>query len=179
MTMVQSKANMSIEMLLQGLQVTRTTILSEIEMLTDTEVNTKPRRDKWSIIQILHHLHLVEQSVTSALLYALHKNERKPVPHKDLQFMLDRTKKREAPQQMEPTETLMKKQQMIQLLHNSREKLVHALHSVVDERDLVEKSLKHPVFHELNLYQWVQVLDLHEQRHLTQLKEAKYSVYKR
>ncbi len=46
-------------------------------MLNDTEVNVKPRRDKWSIIQILHHLHLVEQSVTSALAYALQKNERK------------------------------------------------------------------------------------------------------
>lgn len=179
MNMVQSKANMSIEMLLQGLQVTRTAILSEIEMLTDTEVNTKPRRDKWSIIQILHHLHLVEQSVTSALLYGLHKNERNPVPHKDLQIMLDRTAKREAPQHMEPTETLMKKQQMIQLLRNSSEALVNALHTVVNEKDLIEKSLRHPVFHDLNLYQWIQVLDLHEQRHLTQLKEAKYSIYKR
>lgn len=179
MTMVQSNANMSIEVLLQGLQVTRKNVLSEIEMLTDTEVNTKPRRDKWSIIQILHHLHLVEQSVTSALLYALQKNERNPVPHKDLQIMLDRTEKRKAPQQMQPTETLIKKQQMIQLLHDSQEKLFHTLHSIVDKQELLDKSLKHPIFDELNLYQWVQVLDLHEQRHLTQLKEAKYSIYNR
>lgn len=176
---MQSYANMNMETLLRGMSSTRKMLLSEIEMLTDTEVNTKPRRDKWSIMQVLHHLHLVEQSVTSAIVYSLHKNERKVVPLQDLQVTLDRTRKREAPQQMQPTETLMKKTQMIQLLQSSREKLLHVLHSIVNEKELLEKSLKHPIFNELNLYQWVQFLDLHEQRHLTQLKEAKHSILQR
>ena len=38
----------------------------------------------------------------------LYKNERNMTPFKDLQLTLDRTHKREAPQQMQPTETLMK-----------------------------------------------------------------------
>ncbi|PGZ95949.1 Putrescine importer [Bacillus pseudomycoides] len=177
--MVQSYANMNMETLLRGMSSTRRMILSEIEMLTDTEINTKPRRDKWSIMQVLHHLHLVEQSVTSAIVYALHKNERKVVPLQDLQAILDRTRKRAASQQMQPTETLMKKAQMIQLLQSSREKLLNVLHSIVNEKELFERSLKHPVFDELNLYQWVQFLDLHEQRHLTQLKEAKHSILQR
>ncbi|MGF9965045.1 DinB family protein [Bacillus rhizoplanae] len=177
--MMQSYANMNMETLLRGMSSTRQMLLSEIEMLTDTEINTKPRRDKWSIMQVLHHLHLVEQSVTSAIVYALHKNERKVVPLQDLQLTLDRTRKREAPQQMQPTETIMKKAQMIQLLQSSREKLLHVLHSIVNEKELFEKSLKHPIFDELNLYQWVQFLDLHEQRHLTQLKEAKHSILQR
>ncbi|MEC2537153.1 DinB family protein, partial [Bacillus cereus] len=100
-------------------------------------------------------------------------------PFKDLQLTLDRTHKREAPQQMQPTETLMKKQQGIQLLEHSRQELLHALHSVIDEKDLFENGLKHPVFNDLNLYQWVQFLDLHEQRHLTQLKEAKHAILQR
>lgn len=177
--MLQSNMNVSLETLLQSLQSTRNTLLSEIEMLNDTEVNVKPRRDKWSIIQILHHLHLVEQSVTASLVYALQKKDRKVVPLKDLQLTLDRTHKREAPQQMQPTETLMKKQQGIQLLEHSRAELLHTLHSIIDEKELFENSLKHPVFHELNLYQWIQFLDLHEQRHLTQLKEAKYAILQR
>ena len=57
------------------------------------------------------------------------------------------------------------------MLEHSRQELLHALHSVIDEKDLFENGLKHPVFNDLNLYQWVQFLDLHEQRHLTQLKE--------
>ena len=97
--MLQSNMDVSLESLVNSLQATRSTLLSEIEMLNDTEVNVKPRRDKWSIIQILHHLHLVEQSV----IY-----ERNMTPFKDLQLTLDRTHKREAPQQMQPTETLMK-----------------------------------------------------------------------
>ncbi|MGI2747807.1 DinB family protein [Bacillus cytotoxicus] len=175
--MIQS--NISLETLLQSLQATRHALLSEVEMLNDTDVNIKPRRDKWSIIQIMHHLHLVEQSVTSALVYALQKREGKFVPLKDLQLMLDRTYKREAPQQMQPTETLMKKQQGIQLLEHSRQELLHTLHSIIDEKELYQNSLKHPVFQELSLYQWIQFLDLHEQRHLTQLKEAKHAILQR
>ncbi|EMA6342142.1 DinB family protein [Bacillus cytotoxicus] len=175
--MIQS--NISLETLLQSLQATRHALLSEVEMLNDTDVNIKPRRDKWSIIQIMHHLHLVEQSVTSALVYALQKREGKFVPFKDLQLMLDRTYKREAPQQMQPTETLMKKQQGIQLLEHSRQELLHTLHSIIDEKELYQNSLKHPVFQELSLYQWIQFLDLHEQRHLTQLKEAKHAILQR
>ena len=48
-----------------------------------------------------------------------------------------------------------------------------------NEKELFEKSLKHPIYGELNLYQWVQFLDLHEQRHLTQLKEAKHAILQR
>ncbi|MBE7102922.1 DinB family protein [Bacillus cereus] len=177
--MLQSNMDVSLETLVHSLQSTRSTLLSEIEMLNDTEVNVKPRRDKWSIIQILHHLHLVEQSVTSALVYALQKKERKLAPFKDLQLTLDRTHKREAPQQMKPTETLMKKLQGIQLLEHSRQELLHVLHSVIDEKELFENGLKHPIFNDLNLYQWVQFLDLHEQRHLTQLKEAKHAILQR
>ncbi|PER28135.1 DinB family protein [Bacillus cereus] len=177
--MLHSNMDVSLEGLVNSLHSTRGTLLSEIEMLNDTEVNVKPRRDKWSIIQILHHLHLVEQSVTSALVYALQKKERKLSPFKDLQLTLDRTHKREAPQQMHPTETLMKKQQGIQLLEHSRQELLHALHSVIDENELFENGLKHPIFNDLNLYQWVQFLDLHEQRHLTQLKEAKHAILQR
>ncbi|MBJ8079544.1 DinB family protein, partial [Bacillus cereus group sp. N12] len=78
--------DVSLETLVHSLQSTRSTLLSEIEMLNDTEVNVKPRRDKWSIIQILHHLHLVEQSVTSALVYALQKKERKLAPFKAVSY---------------------------------------------------------------------------------------------
>lgn len=177
--MLQSNMNVSLENLLQSLHATRSTLLSEIEMLNDTEINVKPRRDKWSMMQILHHLHLVEQFVTSSLVYALHKKEKKVVPLKDLQSVLNRTYKKEASQQVQPTETLMKKQQGIQLLEHSRAELLHALQSVTDEKELLENSLKHPVFQELNLYQWVQFLDLHEQRHLTQLKEAKHAILQR
>ncbi len=130
------------DILLQSLQATRHALLSEVETLNDTDVNIRPRRDKWSIIQIMHHLHLVEQSITSALVYALQKREGKFVPFKDLQLTLDRTYKREAPQQMQPTETLMKKQHGIQLLEHSRQELLHTLHSIIDEKRTMPKFIK-------------------------------------
>ena len=42
--MLQSNMDVSLESLVNSLQSTRSTLLSEIEMLNDTEVNVKPRR---------------------------------------------------------------------------------------------------------------------------------------
>jgi hypothetical protein len=171
--MVNQKENASLATILEALSSTREEISQELDGLTDTQLNTKPKREKWSIVQNLHHLHLVEQAVTSSVTYALHKGETKDVPLKPVHVTTDRTHKREAPEQMKPTETIMKREQISGMLQSSRDKLLHTLHSIVDKQQLFEKVLQHPVFGELNLYQWLEFLDLHEQRHLEQIREAK------
>lgn len=177
--MVNQKTNASVKTILKALSSTRETIIQELDGLSDTQLNEKPRREKWSIVQNLHHLHLVEQAVTSGITYALHKSERKDVALKPVHLTADRTHKREVLDQMKPTETIMKREQICTLLQSSRDKLFHMLHSVTDEQDLFEKSLQHPVFGELSLYQWLEFLDLHEQRHLEQIQEAKRALLRK
>ena len=73
-----------------------------------------------------------------------YKNERNTTPFKDLQLTLDRTHKRSSSAN-ETNRNANEKQQGIQLLEHSRQELLHALHSVIDEKDLFENGLKHPV----------------------------------
>ncbi len=171
-----ANTEVNIPALVQYLTETREALWKKIEGLNDTHLNTKPKREKWSIMQNLHHLYLIEQSVTSAVSYGLQKSERKPVEAKPIHLTVNRTRKVEAPEQLRPTETIMKRDEIKELLKHSREKLFHLLHSVVDETELIEKSLRHPVFEELSLYQWFAFLAAHERRHIEQIQEAKRAI---
>ena len=62
---------------------------------------------------------------------------------------------------------------MIDLLNDSRKRLMSVLHTIEDKSILEEKSVNHPAFGELPLDQWVELIPLHEQRHIEQIKEIK------
>ncbi|MFX3623007.1 MAG: DinB family protein [Ectobacillus sp.] len=174
--MVNQKVDAGMEALFTALATTRDMLWKEIEGLNDTQLNAKPKREKWSIVQNLHHLDLVEQSVISAIVNGLKKEECKEVPIKPVHLALDRTHKAETPEQMRPTETLMKEEQIRNLLQNSRTKLLEVLGST-NKQELTEKYSNHPMFGELSLYQWVEFLNFHEQRHLEQIREAKQALH--
>ena len=59
------------------------------------------------------------------------------------------------------------------MFRNSRKKFLDVLSSIEDKSLLVKKSAKHPVLGELPLYQWIELLYLHELRHIEQIKRLK------
>lgn len=97
---------------------------------------------------------------------------------RNIQFMLDRTNKIKAPEIVEPSAKAFEVQSMIDLLNESREKLLAYLDTIDDKSLLQEKSLKHPGIGDLRLDQWVEIIYLHEQRHIEQIKELKQQIPK-
>ncbi|QGH35290.1 hypothetical protein GI584_15075 [Gracilibacillus salitolerans] len=55
---------------------------------------------------------------------------------------------------------------MLNLLTKSSGNLVNILHAIDDKSVLSKKATKHLAFGELYLEQWVELLYLHEQRHI-------------
>jgi hypothetical protein len=62
---------------------------------------------------------------------------------------------------------------MLNLLTKSRENLLNVLRSIDDKSILSKKAAKHPAFGELSLEQWIELLYIHEQRHIEQIKDIK------
>ncbi|MUK90303.1 DUF1569 domain-containing protein [Ornithinibacillus sp. L9] len=152
---------------------TRNNLLKEISSLKSDVFNNKPNKEKWSIAQVCHHLVLVEQATIIAVKWGLKENNRMNKDRKNIHLLLDRTIKRIAPKIVEPDEGPFEVQQIIDMFHDSREKLMDLLASIEDQSILMEISVKHPSFGELPLHQWVEVVYLHEQRHIEQIKEGK------
>ena len=90
--------------------------------------------------------------------------------------MLDRTKKSKLPNIVEPDVEPFEVQQIVDMLNDSRKKLMTLLSTVEDQSILAEKSVQNPVFGELALNQWIDFLYLHEQRHIEQIKEIKVGI---
>lgn len=156
----------------EHLHETRENLLKEITLLSDAQLNDQPDLNKWSIAQICHHLVLVEESTIKAIAWGLKngtKAKRKDIDH----ILLDRTKKLKAPKIVEPAAEPFHLQQIIDLLNDSRGKLLTFLSTIEDKSILAEKSIQHPALGELPLDQWIEHIYVHEKRHIEQIKDLK------
>ncbi|MED3552664.1 DinB family protein [Cytobacillus praedii] len=157
-----------------NLSETRNNLVKEITILSDTELNSKPDMDMWSIAQVCHHLVLVEEATIKAIVWGLKDNDRTSTERKNIHLtLLDRTKKIKAPKIVEPDVAPFEGPQIIDLLNDSRKKLLAFLNTIEDKAILEGKSVKHPALGELPLDQWIEQIYLHEQRHIDQIKEIK------
>jgi len=152
---------------------TRNHLIKEIDLLNDEPFNVRPGTKNWSIAQVCHHLFLVEQAAIKAIAWGLKGMDRSEKERKNVQLILDRTKKIQAPPIVEPALEPFKVQKIIDMLSDSRKKLIDYLSTIEDPSILVEKSVNHPAFGELPLDQWIEMIYLHEQRHIEQIKEIK------
>ena len=153
---------------------TRNQLFEEITLLSDAQFNRKPDKDKWSIAQVCHHLVLLDERVITVISSGLKKmdsilNERKEIHT----ILLDRSIKFIAPEMIEPSIEPFEVQQMVDLLNDSRKELMSFLSTLEDESILVQKSMMHPALGDLRLDQWIELIYLHEQRHIEQIKEIK------
>ncbi|MFP7300056.1 DinB family protein [Neobacillus niacini] len=157
----------------ENLTATRKKLLHEISGLSDEKLNKKLDEDTWSLAQVCHHLYLSESVFTQAIIYGLSKsNGRKaePVP---VQLAADRSQKAKAPEIVAPGDDHLDYQQIKELLNKSRNLFLEFYNQLEDKSILAEKSTKHPIFGYMPLDQWVELIYLHEERHIKQIKEIK------
>lgn len=151
----------------------RNNLVNEITSLSYSQFNGRLGINMWSIAQICHHLVLVEQATIKAIAWGLKKVENTQTERKNVHLILDRTKKFKAPEIVEPDEEPFEVQSIIELLNDSRKKLLTFLSTIEDKSILAEKSFNHPALGELPLDQWIEQIYLHEQRHTEQIIEIK------
>ncbi len=156
-----------------NLYETRKNLVREITLLSYTQFNCRNSMKMWSIAQVCHHLVLVEQATINAIAYGLKKDDHPQTERKNVHLMLDRTKKFKAPEIVEPSGEPFEVQSIVDLLNDSRKRLLTFLRTIEDQSILAEKSFKHPALGELPLDQWIEQIYLHEQRHIEQIKEIK------
>lgn len=153
-----------------NLYKTRNNLIKEIASLSYTRFNDRPSTEKWSIAQVCHHIVLVEQATIKAIARGLKEVNTTKKERHNVHLILNRTKKIKAPKIVEPDAEPFKVQSIIDLLNDLRKKLLTYLGTIEDKSLLAEKSVKHPALGELRLEQWIEMIYLHEQRHIEQKK---------
>jgi len=160
------------------LEATRKELLTLIDTIPEHLFNKKESEQRWSIGQVLDHLHKTEIEITKVIKYILTLPEQEPLKDKPLALTLDRTRKITAPTTLSPSTSDLSKHKLLTSLSQSRKELIQVIESIPPTVDLTRLGYKHPAFDELSLIQWIEFIGYHEKRHLAQLDEIKASVAK-
>jgi hypothetical protein len=159
---------MELQEINQKLKETRDELLGILNGLSGDQLNQKKDSDSWSISQICQHLSKTEELYVVAITRGLKSKEDSFTDNKPLELLLDRNQRLEAPDIAKPSDEIFENIEIVEKLHNSREKLTGLLNSLEDPSVLSRRHFIHPVFKEMLLNK---SLYLHEQRHIKQMNE--------
>ncbi|MCK1991923.1 DinB family protein [Peribacillus muralis] len=151
----------------------RNQLIGEISELDDKTLDHRPAPDVWSIAQICHHLYLTEQVFTDVIAHGIRERDYTNIIQKNIYLVSDRTKKFASPDSLSPSSSPFPLSNIMDLLAESRDRLFQVLYEMDADTRLDKKKAKHPLFGDLSLDQWIELLSLHEQRHIKQIQEIK------
>lgn len=149
----------------------RNQILQAVEGMTDEKLNKKPSAEEWSPIQILDHLQLMENTIAKSVSHELKKEKSEKALKKPIVLTVSRSFKVKAPKHVVPTDefvTLAEIKERLNASHN----FLYEVYSRATPEQLKQKSMDHPVFGKVPLYQWFPFVGLHEKRHFKQLEKT-------
>lgn len=149
-----------------------------LEGYSNDEVNMKPSIEEWSPIQILEHLYLMELTITRGVEQELKNPDSPTTSLKPIVLTVNRFVKVKAPSRTKPTDVYQTIPQIKDKLNQSRAGL-EALYNSADREALKSKSMRHPVFGQVPLSQWLPFVGLHEKRHAKQLKQTLKKIRKK
>jgi hypothetical protein len=138
-----------------------------------------PPEGKWSIEDILYHLHLVERGSASAIRRVTEGDKGERLGDEVLLTMWQRMNKLvprrsikiPAPDGVSPKDT-PSRSDCIRLLGESRARL-HEHCSKTTTNDLLCVSFPHPVLGQVVGLYWITFIAMHEARHLEQIREIR------
>lgn len=150
----------------------REEVLQSVSGLSEEQLNKVVVNGHWTIMQVLDHLYLMEQSVVHVISDQLANGKTKTTSEKPIQYTTNRSTKVDAPSFVLPSNDFITLDIMKSKLAASREALINVVNSA-DQLLLEQRTYPHPAFGELSLHQWIPFVGLHEKRHLAQIEELK------
>jgi hypothetical protein len=157
----------------------REALCQEVHELSEEELTFQPGPGKWSIGEILDHLHLAERSFTRVLSKILQQAAGRgligePGSMEPLPYQIDRevyNQPADAPESVRPSPE-RPLSQLLESLEESRERLLEVA-SRADGRVVGNVTIQHFQLGELHFYQWLALEAAHETKHLEQIRRIK------
>jgi DinB superfamily len=160
--------------ILSVLDATRREMHAAVEGLADDEASASPAPGRWSVLECIEHVTIVEQRFMSRLQNA----ERVDSPSIDkereaalLERVADRTQRAQAPELVRPSgrfTNLPEALEAFDAVRSETMRVAEARHA-----DLHSLAESHPRFGPLNGYEFVLIVAGHSRRHAAQIHEIR------
>jgi uncharacterized damage-inducible protein DinB len=158
---------------------TRKGFLDSIKGLSEAQWKYKAGPDRWSIAEVAEHIAVSEETlynlVNKQIMQSPAAPEKKDAA-KGKEDMVraaitNRSVKAQAPEMLKPTNRWSTQEELVKSFNTSRDRNVSYIKETQD--DLRSHFFAHPVFRDLDAYQWLILISGHSARHTAQILEVK------
>jgi uncharacterized damage-inducible protein DinB len=167
------------ETALKNLQATHDAFLKSIAGLSERQWRFKPTPDRWSVAEVAEHITISESTFLGTLRNQVMTSPADPakraeVKGKDemvLKMVPDRTQKRQAPENLRPTNRWPSREELKKAFEENRKATMDYVKTTTD--DLRDHFAAHGAPGLLDGYQWILFISAHSERHTKQIEEVK------
>jgi uncharacterized damage-inducible protein DinB len=167
----------SLAEIFEALDQTRQTIYKRVEHLSPEQYSYKEESGRWSVAGIIEHLSGTEGRILARLQDLIGQGESagtlaparedfRPISVEEIRARTTATRF-QAPPALEPRGELTL-DELLEKIRSSRNQLL-AIRPKFEALDLTEVKFPHPAFGQLDAYQWLALIVMHESRHLDQI----------
>ena len=167
----------SVAEIFEAIDKTRNELKQRVSSLTEEQKNSRSGENGWSVSEIVEHLATVESGVVRIAAKLLAKAEADGVKsdgtlNPPVSFV-EQTKsienrKLQAPERIHPQGAQSLSESLAKLDENRR--ALSEMRSRIEAVDSTATAFPHPFFGNLNLYEWLAMVGMHEARHLQQIE---------
>jgi uncharacterized damage-inducible protein DinB len=163
--------------LLADLEAGRSALIAALTGVSEDRASRNPSPEKWSILQCVEHLAIVEDNLLSRITAAQPSDAPPMDPRRETLIVaraLDRTRPRQAPEVALPTGRFPTLSAALQHFLAGRERTLRFVEQCTD--DLRRRRTTHPVIGEVTCHEVLLLIATHPLRHVQQIEEIKAAV---
>ena len=161
------------------LEETRQKVLDSLKDLSDSQWKFKSAPDRWSAAEVAEHIAVSEGTLLALVTDRVMKSPAAPEKKeaaKDKDELVrnsitNRSVKVQAPEMLRPTNRFKTLDETIKAFNAGRDKTIEYVKTTQD--DLRSHFGSHPIFKDLDAYQWLLLLSGHSERHSLQILEVR------
>jgi hypothetical protein len=165
------------EKALKYLESTRQGVIDATKGLSPAQWNFKPAPDRWSVAEVTEHIAAAEDGIRSMVVEKVMTSgpRKEPADVVTLDAMVlamvpDRSNKRQAPDNLKPTNRFGSPEASLKHFEESRSKTEDMIKNTPDLR---AHAIQSPFGKELDAYEWILFIGAHSERHTKQINEVK------
>ncbi len=164
---------------MSSLHATRKMFLDSVAGLSPAQLSFKAAPDRWSIAECAEHITLSEDLIFNV---ATDRTMKTPVVKRDAatykkidaalpKMLIDRSQKVQAPEALKPSNKWKSMDDVLVEYKERRNRTIEWVEK--SDADVRSHVSPHPIFKEIDAYEWILLLSGHSERHTLQILEVK------
>jgi DinB superfamily len=161
------------------MEETRLKFLDSIKDLSEAQWKFKAAPDRWSVAEVAEHIAISEETLLKLNSERIMKSPAAPEKKEAVKgkedmlrkALINRSVKVQAPEMLRPANRWATRDELVKAFNAGRDKTIEYVKTT--QEDLRSHFGPHPVFKDLDAYQWLILLAGHCERHTLQILEVK------